>query len=94
MAGNNITIVRPESSYEASRSPSGNSPAELWEEKYDWVVTDDWELFTGDHVEEGKKGWEVKGEVEGYKGLGILRKWPFLEIRSGRALAVVKRVEQ
>jgi len=88
----NITIVRPESSYEASHSPSGNTPQELWDEGYDWVVTDDWELFTGDHVEEGKTGWEVRGEVEGYQGLGIVRRWPVLEIRSGRKLAVVRRV--
>jgi hypothetical protein len=56
-------------------------------------VTDDWELFTGSDVEHGKSGWEVLAEQHGYQGIGIVRRWPFLDIRTGRRLAVVKRME-
>ena len=90
--GSNITIVRPESSYEASHSPSGNSPAELWEEKYDYVVTDDLELFAGSDVEKGKSGWELAADQHGYKGVGVMKSWPFIDIKMGRRLSVVRRV--
>lgn len=87
----NLTIVRPESSYAASRDPQGNSPTELYAAGYDWVVTDDWALFEGD-VESGKTGWEVAGEVKGYRGVRVEKEWPFVFVDMGRRLAVMRRV--
>lgn len=87
----NLTIVRPESSYEASRNPKGNAPHELYAEGYDWVVTDDWTRFEGD-IEGGKTGWEVAGEVQGYRGVRVEKTWPFVIVDVGRRLAVMRRV--
>lgn len=86
-----MTIVRPESSYEASHSPSGNSPRELWEGNYDWVVTDDWDLFLD--TEKGGGNWAVADDVEGYKGVHIAKRWPFLTVNMGRRLAIMRRAE-
>lgn len=87
----NLEIVRPESSYEASRNPEGNSPDELYRERYDWVVTDEWPLFEGD-LESGKTGWEVAGEVKGYRGVRVDKDWPFVHVDVGRRLAIMRRV--
>lgn len=85
----NMTIVRPESSYEGSHNPSGNSPTELWEDGYNWVVTDDWDLFQDE--EKFGSSWNVADEVEGYRGVRIGRTWPFLSVKSGRVLAIMER---
>jgi hypothetical protein len=90
-AGRNITIVRPESSYEASHSPSGNTPSELWQEGFAYVVTDDWAAFKDPETASGR--WELSVGVEGYQGVKLGRQWPFVTVRTGRRLAVMRRDE-
>ena len=86
-----MTVIRPESSYEASHSPKDNSPLDLWDAKFDLVVTDDWASF--EDLEAFNGGWEIVGEVEGYRGVQIQKKWPFAAIRIGRRLAIMGRRE-
>lgn len=40
-----LEISRPESAYERCTYPFGNSPKELWDDGYMWVVNDEWEEF-------------------------------------------------
>ncbi|ODN76052.1 hypothetical protein L202_05997 [Cryptococcus amylolentus CBS 6039] len=76
-----LQLDHPESAYERCSSPWGNSPQELWDGGYMWVVGDEWEEF------ERSGGWEVVGEIEGFAGVGRGG------IVSGRRLAVLQRTE-
>ncbi|WVQ80366.1 hypothetical protein IAT38_002471 [Cryptococcus sp. DSM 104549] len=80
-----FTIDHPESGYQRCTFPYGNSPKELWDAGYDWVVTDDWDLFVREGVREDGLGWEVVDEVGGYLGLGKQG------LRTGRRLALLGR---
>lgn len=64
-----LKIFRPESAYERCTYPFGNSPKELWDESYMWVVNDEWEEF-GSAGEERAWGWKVVKRVAGYDTIG------------------------
>nr|KIR87996.1 alpha-1,6-mannosyltransferase [Cryptococcus tetragattii IND107] len=64
-----LKIFRPESAYERCTYPFGNSPKELWDEGYMWVVNDEWEEFES-AGEEGAWGWKVVKLVAGYGTIG------------------------
>ena len=83
-AGESMIIDHPESAYRRCFQPFGNSPDELWNAGYDFVVTDNWEAFVD--------GWELTAEVDGYKGVELLPRLPGLRINKGRRLAVMRRV--
>ncbi|OWZ79285.1 alpha-1,6-mannosyltransferase [Cryptococcus neoformans Bt85] len=63
-----LEISRPESAYERCTYPFGNSPKELWDDGYMWVVNDEWEEFES-CGEEGTWGWKVVKRVTGYGGI-------------------------
>lgn len=36
--------------------------------------------------------WAVEAEIEGYEGIRVGKRWPFVEVKVGRKLGVMRRI--
>ena len=95
VGGNSTTgldIIRPESAYEACAHPSGNSPEELWEAGYQYVVTEDPGLFSVQTPGTSTRRWIMLDQVYGYGGVRCSTHWPPVQVDVEPRLAILGRV--